>query len=130
MRTSDPVISKTYDESTRITVFLMFEFLLLFALLASITFVDAVTLAGSNSGVDFLVPFLISLLAAPLVFAHLIYHTDNICKAMGYEKSTLRNSIIALIVALSIAAAISFFFVHEYLHLFNYSGTDPVSWKF
>lgn len=115
-----------YNESTRITVFLMFEFLLSSALPASIVSVDTVTHVGSNSPVGFLVPFLISLLAAPLVFAHLIYHTDNICKAMGYEKNTLRNSVIAVIVALSIAAAISSYFVHEYLFLLGFSGHGPV----
>lgn len=104
----------------------MFEFLLFFALLASIVFVDTVTNVGSHSRVGFLVPFLISLLAAPLIFAHLIHHTDSICKAMGYEKNTLRNSIIAVIVALSIAAAISSFFVHEYLFLLKFSGHGPI----
>lgn len=101
----------------------MFEFLLFFALIASLNFVGDILSAGPDSRPDFLVSFLIALLAAPLVFAHIIHLADSVFKCMGFKKNTWWNSIIAVIVAVSIGAAISFFFVHQYLKYFK----DPVT---
>lgn len=115
LRSLEPVTGKKYNVSTRITVFLMFEFLLFFTLLACLIFLSTVTYAGSVSGADFLVPFLIALLAAPFVFAYIIHLADNIFKYMGFKKDIWRDSIIAVIVAVSIGVAISYYFVHKYL---------------
>ncbi|KAG8161135.1 hypothetical protein KVR01_009399 [Diaporthe batatas] len=109
-----PLIGKTYDESTRITVFLIFEFLVIFSLLAWLNFVSVVTYAVSDSGVTFMIPFLVCLLAAPLVFTHVIHLADNIFKGMKLRKNTWRNAIVAALVALGIGASICVFFLHEY----------------
>lgn len=97
----------------------MFEFLLSFALLASLSYISNVPSVGSQSGADFLIRYLIVLLAAPLVFAHIIHLADKIFKLTGFKKSTWRDSITAVIVAFSIGAGISSLFLHEYFQYFQ-----------
>jgi uncharacterized membrane protein len=113
-QSSRPIIGKICDKSTSIKIFLMFEFLPIFSLSVWLNFAEGVTEAVSYSGDAFLFPFLACLLAAPLVFTHIIHLADNIFEAMKLRRNTWRKRITALFVALSIGAAISCFFLQEF----------------
>lgn len=119
----------THDHSTRITVFLMFEFALLFVLLATINYVDTPQNALTAAGNGFVLPFLVCLVTAPLGFTYLIHLGDAVQRSLmptrlryGDDGSKpkaavfpmLLRSIVAGVVGLGIGAAISFYFVQEY----------------
>lgn len=123
------------SESTRITAFLMFEFALVFVLLAIINYVTTPSNAAKVLGYGLVVTFIVCLVAAPLVFAYTIHLADMVTTSCGWDVSSaaskfclpstskfiekknvwLRSSI-AVIVALAIGFAIVVVAIAAFVH--------------
>lgn len=109
---------KKNSESTRITVFLIFEFALLFGLLATVNFIATVTSAGAYAGTEYLCLFLLCLVSAPFSFTYIIHVFDELFKWMSKERvygNMWLRSIVALIVGAAIGAGMAFYFVHPFI---------------
>lgn len=118
---------KKDSESTRITVFLIFEFALLFGLLAAVNLVATVTSAGVYAGTEYLFLFLLCLVSAPFGFAYVIHVFDELFKWMSEERvygNMWLRSIVALIVGSAIGAGMSFYFIHPFIG--DFRGLSPL----
>lgn len=80
-------------ESTRITGFLMFEFALLFGILAFVNYQTVPQLAAQVLGPGLIIAFIAILLLAPLLFAYMTLLSDEITAALGLDNSSSREQL-------------------------------------
>lgn len=100
----------------------MFEFALLFGLLAAVNFIATIPTAGTYAGTKYLCLFVLCLASAPLLFTYTIHLFDELF-ILIHEEKVYKNmwlrSAVASIVALAIGAALSFYFVHPFIQDFR-----------